>query len=108
MAKAASNRAWKPNPDAMRKHAGDAARMLKALGNENRLMVLCALAGGELSVGELLDRVDLSQSALSQHLAVLRREKLVTTRREAQSIYYSLSSSAAGKVIEVLHDTYCT
>lgn len=107
MAARALKRAWKPDPEAMRKHAGEAARLMKALGNENRLMVLCALVDGELSVGELHDRVDLSQSALSQHLAVLRREKLVTTRREAQSIYYSLSSSAAGNVIELLHDTYC-
>ena len=96
-----------PDPESMRKHAGEAARMMKAFGNENRLMVLCALADGELSVSELLERVDLSQSALSQHLAILRREDLVTTRREAQSIYYSLSSPAAGRVINVLHDTYC-
>jgi len=91
----------------MRKHACDAARLMKAVGNENRLMVLCALAEGELSVSDLLERVDLSQSALSQHLAVLRREGLVTTRRESQSIYYSLSSSTAAKLIEFLYSTYC-
>lgn len=107
MARSATKRTPKMAPAAMRKHAGDASRMLKALGNENRLMVLCVLADDELSVSELLDRVDLSQSALSQHLAILRREKLVTTRREAQSIFYSLSDSGAGKVIEVLHDIYC-
>ena len=100
--------AGKPSPEAMRRHACEAARLMKAVGNENRLMLLCALAGGELSVGELLERVDLSQSALSQHLAVLRREELVSTRRESQSIYYSLSSSTAGKLIEFLYDTYCS
>ena len=97
----------KPSPESMREHACDAARLMRALGNENRLMVMCALVEGELSVSELLERVDLSQSALSQHLAVLRREALVTTRREAQSIYYSLSSSTAREMIELLYDTYC-
>ena len=97
----------KPAPEIMRQHACDAARLMKAMGNENRLMVLCALAEGELSVGELLERVDLSQSALSQHLAVLRRNDLVETRREAQSIYYSLASSEASKLIRFLYRTYC-
>jgi len=108
MAKASSKRAVKPSPDIMRKHACEAAGLMKALSNENRLIVLCALAEGELSVGQLHERVDLSQSALSQHLAVLRREKLVSTRREAQTIYYSLSSTTAAKLIEFLYGTYCT
>jgi DNA-binding transcriptional ArsR family regulator len=95
-------------PEAMRDHAREAARLMKTVGNENRLMVLCALAEGELSVSELLDKVPLSQSALSQHLAVLRREELVSTRREAQSIYYSLASSTAGKLVTFLYKTYCT
>ena len=97
-----------PNPEKMRAHAGEAARLMKAVGNENRLMVLCALVDGELTVTELLERVALSQSALSQHLAVLRREEIVATRRESQSIYYSLASSTAGKLIEFLHETYCS
>jgi DNA-binding transcriptional ArsR family regulator len=108
MAVTPPNRSAKPSPEAMRKHACDAARLMKAVGNENRLMVLCALAAGELSVSELLERVDLSQSALSQHLAVLRREGIVSTRRESQSIYYSLSSSTAGRLIEFLYSTYCS
>ena len=74
-----------------RARAGEAARFLKVLANDNRLMVLCSLNDGELSVGELHDRVPLSQSALSQHLAVLRREGLVTTRREAQTIHYRIA-----------------
>ncbi len=107
MAKKAGSQAGKVSPDVMRKHAREAAQLMKAVGNENRLMVLCALGDGPLSVGELLERVDLSQSALSQHLAILRREELVSTRREAQSIYYSLSSSTAGKLVRFLYQTYC-
>ena len=76
--------------EAMRSHSAEAARLLKALGNEKRLMVLCLLAQGERSVGDLNARVDLSQSALSQHLAVLRNDGLVRARRETQTIYYSL------------------
>src|SRR5690606_31529615 len=71
--------------------AAEAAALLKALSNENRLLILCTLAGGELSVSELNERIAMSQSALSQQLAVLRREGLVQTRREAQTIYYSRS-----------------
>lgn len=96
-----------PSPETMRKHATEAATLLKAVGNENRLMVLCALAGGELSVGELLERVDLSQSALSQHLAVLRSRNLVTTRRESQMIFYSLTDNRARDLIDFLYATYC-
>ena len=107
MARKLTRSAGKPSPETMRKHAIEAARLMRAVGNENRLMVLCALADGELSVGELLERVDLSQSAMSQHLAVLRRDDLVATRREAQSIYYSLSDPNASKLIAFLFETYC-
>jgi DNA-binding transcriptional ArsR family regulator len=93
--------------DSMREHAGDAAQLLKALANENRLMLLCTLSEGEQSVGQLNERVALSQSALSQHLAVLRRDGLVITRRESQQIYYTLADGPAAKVIELLHDIYC-
>ena len=93
--------------DAMREHAGDAAALLKALANESRLMILCLLADGERSVGEINAMVDLSQSALSQHLAVLREEALVQTRREAQSVYYSLMPGPALAVITTLHGLYC-
>ncbi len=71
--------------------ASTAARFLKVLANDSRLMVLCSLHEGELCVGELQARTPLSQSALSQHLQVLRREGLVTTRREAQTIYYRIA-----------------
>lgn len=93
--------------DAMQAHAGEAARLLKALANERRLQVLCLLAGGERSVGEINDLLDLSQSALSQHLAVLREEGLVQTRRDAQLVYYSLAPGPAAAVMETLHGIYC-
>lgn len=95
------------DPEAMRRHAGDAARLLKALGNEKRLQLLCLLVDGERSVGELNGRLDLSQSALSQHLAVLREDGLVQSRREAQAVLYSLAPSPAQQVLETLHGIYC-
>ncbi len=95
------------DPEAMRRHAGDAAQLLKALGNEKRLQLLCLLVDGERSVGELNSRLDLSQSALSQHLARLRNDGLVTTRREAQVVYYSLAPGPAQDVLETLHGIYC-
>lgn len=91
----------------MQAHAGEAAQLLKALANERRLQVLCLLAGGERSVGEINELLELSQSALSQHLAVLRDEHLVRTRREAQTIHYSLMPGPAAAVIETLHRFYC-
>jgi ArsR family transcriptional regulator, virulence genes transcriptional regulator len=91
----------------LRPHARSAAGLLKALANEQRLMILCNLTEGELSVGELNERLPLSQSALSQHLAVLREEGIVATRREAQVIRYSLQPGAAAQVIGLLHDIYC-
>jgi DNA-binding transcriptional ArsR family regulator len=91
----------------MREHAADAARLMNALGNESRLMILCMLAEGEQSVGALNEAIPLSQSALSQQLARLRRQGLVETRRESQTIFYSLSEGPAEKIIQLLHDIYC-
>ena len=91
----------------MKSHASDAAGLMKALGNESRLMILCVLAEGERSVGDLNTMVPLSQSALSQQLARLRQQKLVTTRRESQTIYYALADGPADRVINLLHDIYC-
>jgi DNA-binding transcriptional ArsR family regulator len=91
----------------MQDHASDAAGLMKALGNESRLMILCILAEGERSVGELNEMVPLSQSALSQQLARLRQQGLVRTRRESQTIFYSLASGPADRVINLLHDIYC-
>ncbi|HEY7753460.1 MAG TPA: metalloregulator ArsR/SmtB family transcription factor [Steroidobacteraceae bacterium] len=96
-------------PDAreMSRHAGSAAGLLKTLANPNRLQILCALRDGELSVGALNARIPLSQSALSQHLAVLRAEGLVRTRRESQTIYYAVRPGPALDVIRVLYGHYC-
>jgi DNA-binding transcriptional ArsR family regulator len=91
----------------MQIHALDAATLLKALANESRLMILCSLVQNELNVSELNDRVSLSQSALSQHLAWLRRENLVQTRRDAQTIYYSLQGTKAKDVIQGLQSISC-
>lgn len=91
----------------MRLHASDAADLMKVLGNESRLMVLCALVTAEHSVSELNEIVPLSQSALSQQLAKLREQGLVRTRRESQTIYYSLMPGPADTLIHVLHDIYC-
>lgn len=95
------------DPEQMRAHAHDAARLLKALSNSSRLMILCSLAKGELTVGQINERVPLSQSALSQHLAVLRRDGLVRTRRSAQTIYYRLSHGPAGRIIDTLYEVFC-
>jgi ArsR family transcriptional regulator, virulence genes transcriptional regulator len=84
-----------------------AVNLLKALSNEKRLMIVCALYKGEKNVGELEKIVGLSQSALSQHLARLRRDGLVNNRRDAQTIYYSLSHKATEQVLKCLYDIYC-
>ncbi len=85
-----------------------AANLLKALSNERRLMILCAIYKSEKSVGELEHIVGLSQSALSQHLARLRRDGLVNTRREAQTIYYSMNDTATQTVLQCLYSIYCS
>lgn len=91
----------------MQEHAADAANLMKALGNESRLMILCLLSEGERSVSDLNDIIPLSQSALSQQLARLRQQGLVKTRRESQTIFYSLANGPTDRVIHLLHDIYC-
>ncbi len=91
----------------MRRAASGAGQLLKALSNERRLLVLCQLAEGEKSVGELAALLDIQQASLSQQLALLRKDGLVRTRREAQTIYYALNGDAARRVIAVLYDIYC-
>jgi DNA-binding transcriptional ArsR family regulator len=90
------------------KQAGEAAQLLKLLGNESRLLILCFLAvRGEMTVGELVDVVKLSQSALSQHLARLREDGLVTFRRESQTLYYRVSDARALRLLVVLKEIFC-
>jgi DNA-binding transcriptional ArsR family regulator len=94
-------------PEAMRPHAVAASNLLKALANEQRLMILCNLSGTEMSVSELNELLPLSQSALSQHLAVLREAGIVQTRRDGQTVHYSLADGPAAQVVETLHRIYC-
>jgi DNA-binding transcriptional ArsR family regulator len=92
----------------MAARAGEAAALMKALSNEHRLLILCHLiADDELTVGTLVERIGLSQSALSQHLARLRDEGLVSFRRESQTLFYRVSDPRAGQVLAVLRDIFC-
>jgi DNA-binding transcriptional ArsR family regulator len=91
----------------LRRSARRAAPLLKAMSNPARLVILCQLAEGERSVGELEDEVGLSQSGISQHLAILRREHVVATRRDKQTVYYSLASADVVALMATLHKVFC-
>jgi len=93
--------------NALKEKSGQASRLLKSLANDRRFLILCHLSENEKSVGELERLVDLSQSALSQHLARLRRDNLVQTRREAQTIFYSIASPEADAVLRTLYGLFC-
>jgi DNA-binding transcriptional ArsR family regulator len=95
------------NANDLQKSAGEAASLMRSLASEKRLMLLCRLVDGERSVGELCEALGLSQANTSQQLAILRREGLVTTRRDGQTIYYALAGEGARRVIEVLYELYC-
>ena len=88
--------------------ASNACELLKAMSNKWRLMILCQLSEGEKTVGELQGLLGVGQSTVSQHLAILRREEIVASRKDAQSIFYSLSGDEAIKVMATLHDVFCT
>ena len=92
--------------DNLKNQAAEASELLKTLGNKWRLMILCCLQGGEMSVGALESALELRQSALSQHLARLRLDGLVKTRRDAQTIYYSIAQPDVMQLIEVLNQIY--
>lgn len=91
----------------MAQSASRASALMKTLGHKDRLMILCHLAGGEKSVGQIADLLEIPQSPLSQHLSRMRKEGLVDTRREAQTIYYSLKSGEASRIVEVLYELFC-
>jgi ArsR family transcriptional regulator, virulence genes transcriptional regulator len=91
----------------LREHAEAASKLLLTIGNPVRLMVLCLLLDGETSVGELNSEIQLSQSALSQHLAVLKREGLVTSRREGLLNYYAIADHEVRAVMQCLYRIYC-
>ena len=98
----------KSDIERLQESAGQAAALLQAVGNPNRLLVLCLLiAQGEMSVGALNEAVELSPSALSQHLAKMREEGLVTYRREAQTLYYRIDNPNVAKLIATLKDIFC-
>ena len=93
--------------DQMNSAAKKASALMKTLGHQGRLMILCQLATGEKSVGELSRLLDIPQSPLSQHLSRMRGEGLVTPRRDAQTVFYSLKSDEAGKIIECVYGLFC-
>ena len=93
--------------DQVRHSTKRASILLKAMANERRLLILCYLSEREHSVGELCNLVGLRQSALSQHLAKLRRDGLVHTRRSAQTVYYSLAGGEVRQILDTLHDLFC-
>ncbi|ETI61658.1 ArsR/SmtB family transcription factor [Marinomonas profundimaris] len=96
-----------PTMEDMLRQSSQAAVFLKALSNENRLMILCHLLDQELSVTALNEKLPLSQSALSQHLAILRKDGLVNTRRESQTIYYRIGDAKVKELIQTLHLLFC-
>ncbi|RFF27711.1 MULTISPECIES: helix-turn-helix transcriptional regulator [unclassified Wenzhouxiangella] len=102
-----SSRFEMPSPQEMAQHAEHAAGFLKLMANPHRLMILCHLLDSELSVSELNSHLPLSQSALSQHLAVLRNAGLVQTRRDQQVIYYSLASGEVRALMATLYEQFC-
>ena len=87
--------------------ADDASGLLRALANRHRLLILCRLVDGERSVGELAETLGIRDSTVSQHLALLRKDGLVRTRRDGQTIWYAIASAPARAVIEVLYRCYC-
>ncbi len=87
--------------------AADAAAFLRSLANEKRLMIVCQLMSGEMSVGEICDAIEARQSTVSQQLAILRNEGVVASRKEAQTVYYSLADDGARKLVSVLYEMFC-
>lgn len=98
----------KPSPDALAQSAHSAAGFLKTLAHEGRLMILCHISQEEMSVGALEETLGMRQAAVSQMLARLRDEGLVTTRREGKTIYYSLADERTRRMIGLLYEFYCS
>jgi DNA-binding transcriptional ArsR family regulator len=95
------------NVELMQKSASSAAEFLRSLANEKRLKIVCQLAGGEKSVGEICDALEARQSTISQQLALLRRDGIVKARKEAQTVFYSLADENTRRVIDLLYSLYC-
>src|SRR3974390_1880207 len=98
----------KINVDVMEAAADSASALLKALANRHRLLIICQLIDGERSVGDLAEFLGLRDSTVSQHLALLRRDGLVSARRAAQTLHYSLASDPAREILTALYRVYCT
>jgi DNA-binding transcriptional ArsR family regulator len=98
----------KMNIDVMEAAADSASDLLKALANRHRLLIVCQLIDGERSVGDLATFLGLRDSTVSQHLALLRKDGLVSARRDAQTIYYSIASDPAREILTALYRVYCT
>jgi DNA-binding transcriptional ArsR family regulator len=103
----ASRIATQAGASQMQAHAHDAAVLLRSLANEQRLIILCQLVEGEQPVNAIHAHLEISQSALSQHLALLRESGLVDTRREGQQVFYRLRDGPAGQIMNTLHEIYC-
>jgi DNA-binding transcriptional ArsR family regulator len=95
------------NAEKMSENAESVELLLKAMANRQRLMILCQLLDGEVSVTTIVEAVGLSQSAISQHLSVLRNKGLVKTRRESQTIYYSIANQKVLKLMDLLYELFC-
>ncbi|HLP70176.1 MULTISPECIES: ArsR/SmtB family transcription factor [Ciceribacter] len=98
----------KLNPESMQNAADDASELLKALANRHRLLILCQLIDGERSVGQLAEFLGIRDSTVSQHLALLRRDRIISGRRDGQTIWYRIESEPARNVIGALYNTYCS
>lgn len=96
------------NTDSIKSNLQEASSLLKAMSNEHRLLILCNLVEGEKTVRELESLVGLRQTTLSQHLARLRYEGLVSTRRAAQNIFYSISNSQGNQILDAIHGMFCS
>lgn len=97
----------KINTDIMGAAADQASNLLKALSNRHRLLIICQLIDGERPVGDLAELLSLRDSTVSQHLALLRKDGLVSARRDGQTIYYSIASDPAREVLKTLYEVYC-
>lgn len=95
------------DPKQMQAAAEQASELLKSLANRHRLLILCQLTQGERSVGDLADFLSLRDSTVSQHLALLRKDGLVSARRDGQTIWYSVSSDPAQQILETLFNIFC-
>ena len=97
----------KIDPEAMKAGADLASELLKSLSNRYRLLILCRLADGEHSVGQLADFLGIRDSTVSQHLALLRRDKIIAARRDGQTIWYRIESQPARDVVNTLYQAFC-